>query len=77
MDSWETYSSWYIIGTIAYSLLEFFFAASDELDILVLLDVIIRQLSQLLQGLFVDGHMNNVIISRELFHALLHLTWSR
>ena len=77
MDSWVTYSGWYIIGTIAYSLLEFFFAAGDELDILVLLDVIIRQLSQLLQGLFVDGHMNNVIISRELFYALLHLTWSR
>ena len=77
MDSRETHACGYIIGTIAYSLLEFFFAAGDELDILVLLDISIRQLSQLLQGLFVDSHVNNVIISRKFFHALLHLTWRR
>lgn len=49
-----------------------FVPIGDKLDVLIPLDVLLRQISQLRQRLPVDSDVNDVVILCKLTHALSH-----
>ena len=48
------------------------FTVSDKLDILVSLDVLLAEVSQLSKRLLVNRHMNHIVVFGKLTHTFAH-----